>query len=56
MGNKKRGSTFVPSDGATTGSGSGDRNQTVLQFKFRTRKALIYTGDMEDLLTEVPIS
>lgn len=56
MCNKKRGASMVASDGTTTGTGSGDRNQTSLQFKFRTRKPLIYTGDTEDLLTEVPVS
>lgn len=56
MGNKKRGASMVASDGTVTGTGSGDRNQTTLQFKFRTRKALIYKGDTEDMLIEVPVS
>jgi hypothetical protein len=56
MGNSKRGATLVSGDGATTGTGTGDRNQTALQFKFRTKKALIYKGDTEDLLILVPES
>lgn len=53
MGNKKRGAILVAGDGATTGTTSGDRNQTALQFKFRTKKMYIYTGDTEDILVAV---
>lgn len=57
MGNKRRGCTFVGGgDGANTGTGSGDRNQTTLQFSFRTGMALIYDGDTEDLLKVVPVT
>jgi len=56
MGDKNRGASMVAGDGTTTGAGSGDRNQTSLQFKYRARKALVYKGDLEDLLIEVPVS
>jgi hypothetical protein len=56
MGNSKRGATLAAGDGATTGTGSGDRNQVALQFKFRAKKALLYVGDTEDILTLVPES
>lgn len=56
MGSKKRGCSFVGGgDGANTGTGSGDRNQTTLQFTFRSGMALIYEGDTEDILTLVPV-
>lgn len=54
MGSKNRGCNFVPGDGASTGASGGDRNQTSLNFKFRTRKAHIYAGDIEDVLVQVP--
>lgn len=57
MGDKRRGASFITGgDGATTGAGSGDRNQTSLNFKYRVRKAYVYSGDDEDILTEVPIT
>jgi hypothetical protein len=56
MGNKRRGCSFVGGgDGANTGTGSGDRNQTTLQFAFRSGMALIYEGDVEDILILVPV-
>lgn len=55
MGNKRRGCSFVGGgDGANTGTGSGDRNQTTLQFAFRSGMALIYEGDKDDILKLVP--
>lgn len=52
MGGKRRGCTFVAGgDGATTGTTSSDRNQTTLQFTYRSGKALVYEGDTETLLT-----
>lgn len=57
MGNKRRGASMVSGgDGATTGAGSGDRNQIGLNFEFRTRKALVYEGDVEAVLVTVPVS
>jgi hypothetical protein len=55
MGNKRRGCTFVTGgDGATTGTTSSDRNQTTLQFKFRSGRAFVYEGDVEDILEVAP--
>lgn len=55
MGGKRRGCTFVAGgDGATTGTTSSDRNQTTLQFTYRSGKALVYEGDTETLLTPAP--
>lgn len=55
MGSKRRGCSFVGGgDGANTGTKSGDRNQTTLQFSYRAGMALVYEGDTEDLLTLVP--
>ena len=56
MGNKRRGASMAGGDGATTGAGSGDRNQIGLKFEFRTRKALVYEGDIEDILIQVPVT
>lgn len=56
MGNKRRGASMANGDGVTTGSGSGDRNQISLKFEFRTRKALAYEGDVEDILILVPVT
>ena len=54
MGDKNRGCTYkTGSDGASTGSGS-DRNQTVMNFTFKSRKAYVYEGDVEDILVQVP--
>ena len=51
LGNKRRGCNFITGgDGAATGAGGGDRNQTALNFKFRSRKAYTYAGDVEDIL------
>lgn len=53
MGSKRRGCTFVTgSDNATTGAAATERNQTTLQFKFRSAKALVYEGDTEEILLE----
>ena len=55
MGDKRRGCTFVTGgDGATTGTTSGDRNQTSISFKYRRRKAFVYEGDVEDMWVIVP--
>ncbi|HBB00723.1 MAG: hypothetical protein A2W86_11770 [Bacteroidetes bacterium GWD2_45_23] len=55
MGNKRRGATFVTGgDGAVTGTTASDRNQASMQFRFRTGKALVYTGLVEELLVLVP--
>lgn len=51
MGNKKRGASMVSGgDGAKTGTTGSDRNQVSLQFKFKCAQALVYEGDVEDIL------
>ena len=51
MGNKRRGCTYVTGgDGATTGTTSSDRNQASIQFKFRSGRAFVYEGDVEEIL------
>lgn len=56
MGNKRRGATYVTGgDGAQTGTSASDRNQTTMQFQFRSGKALVYNGKTEELLTLVPV-
>jgi len=55
MGSKRRKSIFVTGgDGANTGTTGSDRNQTTIQFTYRTSKALVYKGVTDELLTEVP--
>ena len=55
MGDSRRGASFVPGgDGANTGKGGNDRNQTSMAFKFKRRKAYIYAGDTADVLVQVP--
>ncbi len=55
MGNKKRGASLVPgSEGAVTGTQASDRNQTTLQFTFRSSMALSYEGVTDELLTPAP--
>jgi len=55
MGNKRRGAAYVTGgDGAATGTTSSDRNQTTMQFRFRSGKALVYEGEVDELLTLVP--
>jgi len=55
MGNKRRGCTYVTGgDGNTTGATSSDRNQSVVNFKFRASKGYLYEGDVEDILVQVP--
>lgn len=55
MGNKRRGCTYVTGgDGNTTGATSSDRNQSVVNFKFRAAKGYVYEGDVEDILVQVP--
>lgn len=55
MASKRRGASYVSGgDGATTGTSGGDRNQVSMNFKFRTSKALVYEGDVEDILVQVP--
>lgn len=51
MGDKDRGAK-LPSggDGANTGTGSGDRNQVSLSYTYRCKKALVYEGDVENIL------
>jgi len=57
MGSKTRGCGLqTGGDGNTTGTTGSDRNQSSLSYKFRTRRALVYEGDTEDLLTLVPVS
>lgn len=55
MGNKRRGASYITGgDGAATGTSSADRNQTSMQFRFRSGKALVYNGKTDELLTLVP--
>lgn len=57
MGGKRRGCKFVSGgDGSSTGTTSSDRNQTTLQFTYRSGKALVYEGDTETLLVAAPVT
>jgi hypothetical protein len=51
MGSKNRGANLVSGgDGAATGTGSGDRNQVSLSYTYRAARALVYEGDVENIL------
>lgn len=51
MGDKNKSAIFQPSDGNKFGkSGSAERNQATLAFKYSAPRALEYVGDTEDLL------
>lgn len=52
MGDKRRGAMLVASDGATTGTAATDVNQSNLQFQYTSPRALVYTGDTDELLTD----
>jgi len=57
LGNKRRAPKLsTGGDGASTGTASGDRNQIAMEWKFRTAKALVYEGVLEELLTPTPVS
>lgn len=57
MGDKRRAPKLATGgDGATTGKTSGDRNQMSMSWKYRTRYAAEYTGDVETILVATPIS
>ncbi len=51
MGDKHRAALLQPGDGAVTGTAPTDSNQTSIVFSYVSPRALVYTGDMEDLLT-----
>ena len=52
MGDRRRGAILASdSDGASTGTGATERNQTSLKFQYNAPRALAYEGDCENILT-----
>lgn len=52
MGDRRRGAILASdSDGASTGTGATERNQTSLKFQYNAPRALVYEGDCENILT-----
>lgn len=52
MGDRRRGAILASdSDGASTGTGATERNQTSLKFQYNAPRALAYEGDCESILT-----
>lgn len=51
MGDKNRGAKLATGDGATTGTKPTDLNQTTLKFQYNCPRALMYEGDVTNLLT-----
>lgn len=50
MGDKKRGAKLVAGDGAATGTAMTDRNGTTINIQYTSPRALVYTGDTENIL------
>ncbi len=54
LGDKNRGAVREAGDGSTTGTVSGDRNQSSVKFTYPCPRKLVYTGDVDALLTAAP--
>ena len=51
LGDKRRGAMLNAGEGAQTGQQATDQNKTALAFTYTSPRALIYTGDTENVLT-----
>ena len=51
MGDKNRGAKLASGDGSTTGANATARNQTTMKFQYNCPRALIYDGDVINILT-----
>jgi hypothetical protein len=51
MGDKRRGAKMSTGDGAATGTSATARNQTTMKFHYTCPRALVYEGDVANILT-----
>lgn len=56
MGDKRNGAKKVSGDGSTTGTKATDLNKNSLHYTYNALRKLTYAGDVETLLTVVPVT